>query len=56
MIELLVFIAVLVALALLADRFGADSRDNFRSHETDFVALGFVREQQLPMERDIWTE
>lgn len=54
--ELLVFIAVLIALAALADRFGADSREDLRSHETDFVAFGFVREQQLPMERDIWSE
>jgi hypothetical protein len=44
MMELLVFVAVLIVLAALADRFGVDSRDKLRSDETELAALGFIRE------------
>jgi hypothetical protein len=44
MMELLVFVAVFTVLVALAGRFGVDSRDNLRSHETELAALGFVRE------------
>jgi hypothetical protein len=53
--ELMVFVAVLVVLAALADRFGVDSRDNFQSQEAELAALGFTREQRVPMRRDPWT-
>jgi hypothetical protein len=46
MMELLVFIAVLIALAALADRFGADSRDNLWPHEAEFAKYGLVSEQR----------
>jgi hypothetical protein len=44
MMELLVFIAVLIVLVALADRFGVDSRDNLRSSEAELAELGFGRE------------
>jgi hypothetical protein len=50
--ELMVFVAVLVVLAALADRFGADSRDSLRSHEAELAVLGFTREQRDPKRRD----
>jgi hypothetical protein len=56
MMELLVFIAVLTVLVALADRFGVDSRGNLRSREAELAAFGFVREQQVPIQRDMWTE
>jgi hypothetical protein len=40
--ELLIIVALLVALALLAMRFGADSRDRTRAGEEDFAALGLA--------------
>ena len=53
--ELMVFVAVLVVLAALADRFGVDNRDGLRSHEAELAALGFTREQRVPPHRDPWT-
>jgi hypothetical protein len=58
MMELLVVVAVLTALAALADRFGVDSRDNLRSHETELAVLGYVREtasaDSVGSESDKW--
>jgi hypothetical protein len=54
--EILVFVAAFIVLAALADRFGVDNRDNLRSPDAEFVALGFVRELQEPIRRDPWTE
>jgi hypothetical protein len=51
--ELVIFIAVFVALAALSERFGVDSRDNLRSQEAELDALGFTREQRMPPEQ--WT-
>jgi hypothetical protein len=53
--ELVIFIAVLVALAALSERFGVDSRDNLHSHEAELVALGFTHEQRVPMPPEQWT-
>jgi hypothetical protein len=53
--ELVVFIAVFVALAALSAPFGVDSRDDLRSHEAELAALGFTREQRVPMPQDPWT-
>jgi hypothetical protein len=44
--ELVVFIAMLVLLAALSERFGVDSRDTLRSHEAELAARGFTREQR----------
>jgi hypothetical protein len=55
MMELFVFIAVLVLLAALSERFGVDSRDTLRSQEADLAALGFTREQRVLMPQDPWT-
>jgi hypothetical protein len=46
MMELLVFVAVLITLIALADRFGVDSRDTLRSPEAELAALGFVSEAE----------
>jgi len=54
--ELVVLIAVLIALVALADRFGVDSRDDLRSHEAELAALGFTREQRVPIRRVPWAE
>jgi hypothetical protein len=40
--ELLIIVALLVALALLALRFGADSRDRPRGHEESQAAFGLT--------------
>jgi hypothetical protein len=53
--ELMVLIAVLIALVALADRFGVDSGDDLRSHEAELAALGFTREQRVPMPQNPWT-
>jgi hypothetical protein len=53
--ELVVFVAVLVALVALADRFGVDSRDKLESHEADLAALGFTREQRASTRPAPWT-
>jgi hypothetical protein len=50
--ELVVFIAALIVLAALASHFGVDSRDSFRSHESEFAARGFTREQLVLPRRD----
>ena len=42
--ELLIFVAVLIVLAALADRFDADSRDNLQPHEVELARHGIVRE------------
>ena len=47
--ELVVFIAVLVALAARSESFGTDSRNTLSSHEAEIGALGFTREQRVPM-------
>jgi hypothetical protein len=57
MMELLVFIAVLTVLVALSGRFGVDSRDTLRSHETELAVLGFVRETaSADSARDPWME
>lgn len=53
--ELLVFIAVFVALAALSSRVGVDSRDDFRSREAELAERGFSREQRVPMQQQSWT-
>ena len=52
--ELVIFIAVLVALSALSESFGTDSRNNLRSHEAELGALGFTREQPVPMPPEQW--
>ena len=47
--EIVVSVGMLIVFAVLAACFGADSRDQLRSHEAELAALGFVRERQ-----DLW--
>lgn len=54
--ELLVFIAVFVALAALSSRFAVDSRDDFRSREAELAGLGFIREERRPSQLEPWME
>jgi hypothetical protein len=40
--EAIILVALLVALGLLATRYGYDSRSRLRSHEEDLAALGYT--------------
>jgi hypothetical protein len=53
--ELMVLIAVLIVLGALANHFGVDSRETFRSREEELAARAFKREQRMPIRWEHWT-